>query len=285
VTTWFDRQWQILTNAPEERLPLLDGALLIARDEYPELNIGGIASEVHSLAHGLIVSLGTDASDLDRISALHGLLFDDMGFVGNRDDYYDPRNSYLNEVLERRTGIPISLAIIYIEIGRLMGLNLRGVGFPGHFLVRAETRDGLQLIDPFNGGASVGMEQLQERLDAARQAGSDIPNSQYSGAIEELIEPTDNRHILVRMLRNLKAIYLGNQDNPRALRCTDRIVTLLPDSALEYRDRATLYLTLGAQHAARGDFELYLKLMPDAEDRSEVEAQMRDLALVDHTLH
>ena len=212
------------------------------------------------------------------MDVLNAVLFDQWGFSGNRDDYYDPRNSYVNEVLDRRLGIPISLAVLYLEISGRIGLEAHGVGFPGHFLVRVQVRgEESRIIDPFNSGAQVQQANLKKQL--ADQ------DSAEGGAIKQFLEPASSRSILVRMLRNLKAIYLSRQDPQRALRTCDRIVALMPRHAREYRDRGLLYQALEVHHAALEDLQRYLELAPAAADAGAIHDRVIELHSRAQRLH
>src|SRR5882672_2502554 len=149
--TMSERLRQIVSG-PDEDISLAEAALLIAGHGYPDLNVAGYLSRIEELAHMLSMRIGEDATPLERIADLNQFLFGDLGFAANSEDYYDPRNSFLNEVLERRTGIPITLSVIYMELGRRIGLPLQGVSFPGHFLVKCQSPEGEIVLDPFHGG-------------------------------------------------------------------------------------------------------------------------------------
>ncbi|HVN28464.1 MAG TPA: transglutaminase-like domain-containing protein, partial [Candidatus Binataceae bacterium] len=186
--------------AAREPIPLARGALLIAQEEYPGLDIDAYLDKLATLAREaeMVVKMGNDT--IEKIQLLSHFLFEQKGFEGNREEYADPRNSFLNEVIDRRRGIPITLSILYIEIGRRLGLSLYGVGFPTHFLVKAVDERGELIIDPFYDGSILTLEEIRARL------------TQIYGQPVEVspahLKPIGTRHILVRMLRNLKAIYL-----------------------------------------------------------------------------
>ncbi len=213
-----------------------------------------------------------DISPTETLIALNHYLFDELGFGANASDYYDPRNSFLNEVIDRRRGIPITLALIHIEIGRRIGLALHGVAFPGHFLVKCTLREGAVVLDPYARGASLGMEELQQRLRVLR--GGALPSTDM---VRHMLAAAGKKSILARMLRNLKGIYRERGDLARALAATDRIIGLEPGSAEEYRDRAGLYLDLECFRAALSDFRNYLMLKPGAEDASVVQRRVVEL--------
>jgi regulator of sirC expression with transglutaminase-like and TPR domain len=217
--------------------------------------------------------LRADIATAEKLMALNHYLFDELGFSGNSDDFYDPRNSFLNEVIERRVGIPITLGVIYIEIGRRIGLGLQGVSFPGHFLVKCALRDGVVVLDPYSRGVSLDADELQQRLRAAGSPGD------VDGAIlAHLLGAASNKEVLGRMLRNLKGIYVERADWLRALSASERVIALLPDDAgEEYRDRAGIYLKLECIRAALGDFNTYLRQCPGAADAETVAAQIAEL--------
>src|SRR3954463_5079785 len=164
-------------SGPDEHIGLAEAALLIAVHEYPDLAVSAYLSRIEQLAHSLRMRIGEDATALERVAELNQFLFRDIGFVPNTENYYDPRNSFLNEVLERRTGIPITLSVVYMELGRRIGLPLQGVSFPGHFLVKLRVRAGTLVLDPFSGGAPQSEEELRRRLQRVipEGAAADVP--------------------------------------------------------------------------------------------------------------
>ncbi len=248
---------------PDEALDLLHGALLIAQDEYPLLDLHAQAARIDALASPLR-DAGVGAMPIgDQVAALAEHLFERSGFRGNDEDYYDPRNSFLNDVLDRALGIPITLAVVYTEVASRVGVAARGVGFPGHFLVRVEPRDGGDplIVDPYYGGGVLDESALQKLLE---RAGGGRPFS------DALLEPAPARMVLVRMLMNLRGIYASRGDYPRLLVVLDRIVDLLPDAARELRDRGLLSARLGAPEAAMDDLRHYVRLAPHAGDVAEV---------------
>jgi regulator of sirC expression with transglutaminase-like and TPR domain len=255
------RAWDYLREARDEEIPLLWAALTIARDEYPALDIPGYEHEIARYARRARGEQREDGDVVDSVRAVNRVLFDELGFQGNQQDYYDPRNSYLNEVVDRRLGIPISLAVLQMELARQVGLPMRGVSFPGHFLVSLAVDGGLLVLDPYHRGRSIDAAELKQR---AKPHLGDKPLR--DDQLGELLAPASNRAILVRMLRNLKALYAEKDDYDRALRCTDRLLTLDPDQPGEVRDRGLLYLKVGHLEAARGDLTRYVAENPEAED-------------------
>jgi len=259
--------WDEFASLPDDRMPLLEGALLIAQDEYPKLDPDESAQSLARLARRAARRFPTSGALEERVMALSRFLFDECGFRGNQTDYYDPRNSYLNDVLQRRLGIPVSLALIQIEVARQLQLPLQGVSFPGHYLLRFPVEGGLLVLDPYQLGRSLDIDEL--RLRARPHFGSSELDDRQ---LFEILQPSDTRSTLMRMLRNLKAVYADRDDVERALRCSDRLLKLGPSVATEWRDRGLMYLQVGHAKAASTDLAHYLWLQPDAEDAAEIHA-------------
>ena len=273
-----------LLSREDAGIDLARACLQIAEDAYPGLDVDGYLGEIERFAGRLRARLGPAASTEDRVIALNEFLFGDLGFHGNTTDYYDPRNSYLNEVIDRRRGLPLTLSVLYMEIGRRIDLRLEGVSFPGHFLVRMRMRGGTLVLDPFAGGAPQSGDELRERLkrviprategwkDAARGvAVADLP-------LEQFLEPATKRQILARLLRNLKGVYLERDRPERLLQVLNRMVIVAPDAATERRDRGYVYQKLECWRPALQDLADYLKQAPDAADVPEVRAQVVELS-------
>lgn len=268
------QEWRRIARMPDEDVSLAEGALWIAAEEYPGLVVDDYLARLHDMAARLRRRLRADVATAEKLLVLNHFLFDELGFSGNTDNFYDPRNSYLNEVLERRLGIPITLGIVYIEIGRRIGLGLHGVSFPGHFLVKCALRDGVVVLDPYGRGTSLGVDELQQRLHAAGSVG-DVDDAMLG----HLLSAASNKEVLARMLRNLKGVYGQQGDWLRALSSSERLIALAPDDAgEEYRDRGNIYLNLECFRAALGDFGTYLKQCPGAPDVDNVRAQIAELA-------
>lgn len=266
-------EWNSLAKLGDDELPLLDTALLIARDEYPDLDAAGYAAQVETYAEALRPQLQGDADLPARLTAINRYLFEELGFAGNNLQYDDPRNSYLNEVVDRKLGIPISLAVIQIEVTRRLGMPLDGVSFPGHFLVRLPVDDGILVLDPFNKGRPVSAEELRER--ASPHLGGQAPDDQQ---LLQILAPASHRAILMRMLRNLKGLYLEQRDWERMARTADRLLKLAPGTAEAVRDRGLAYRELGYARGAREDLARYLQMLPEAEDGDSVRAALVDLS-------
>jgi regulator of sirC expression with transglutaminase-like and TPR domain len=253
-------------HASDDRLDLLTGALLIARDAHPGLDLAEQSARLDELARPLTGRGLSDFPPTVQARLLSDYLYVVCGFHGARADYYEPRNSFLNEVLDRKTGIPITLAVVYIEVARRVGVAALGVGFPGHFLVRLGARPGdpsaernePTLVDPFHQGRLLDADALSGLL---RRANVRAPLS------SDMLVPAPTRHIVARMLMNLRGIYTARGDGPRLLLTLDRLIDLLPDLSSELIERAKLYEKLGAPAAALADYERYLSVEPDGADR------------------
>lgn len=264
--------WDTLPTLDDDALPLLATALLIARDEYPALDARRYAGLLQDHVEHLRPEIETITPWPLKMAAINRYLFDELGYAGNHDEYYDPRNSYLNQVFERRLGNPISLAVVQIEVARRLGIPLDGVSFPGHFLVRLPVDDGVLVMDPFNGGRPLDIDELRER--ARPHLGGDIPDD---NALARILDPAPHRTILVRVLRNLHGVYSEDQQWDRAARSADRILALMPDQAEALRDRGLAYLRLGHARAARQDLARYLQRNPLARDAGTVREHLIEL--------
>lgn len=241
--------------AAREPIPLARGALLIAKEEYPGLDVEQYLARIADLAREGEPRVQLGANTVEKVQLLSDFLFTQKGFDGNRDQFGDPRNSFLNEVLERRLGIPITLSVVYIEVGRQLGLNLFGVSFPAHFLVKAVDDRGELIIDPFNGGAIIGLEEIRARL--AKIYGQPVEVN------PAMLKAVGAREILTRMLRNLKNIYASGSDWQRALGTLDRILMLEPRAVEETLERGAVHERLECFSAALTDFQSFLARAPE----------------------
>jgi regulator of sirC expression with transglutaminase-like and TPR domain len=264
--------WNSLGTLDDAALPLLGTALLIARDEYPQLDPDLYDSLLHGHAAGMRAEIDAIDHWALKMQAINRHLFEELGYAGNHEAYYDPRNSYLNEVFERRLGNPISLALVQMEVARRLGVPLDGVSFPGHFLVRLPVDDGVLVMDPFNRGRPLDVDELRDR--ARPHLGGDAPDDEV---LSQILHPASNRAILARMLRNLHGVYADAEDWERATRCADRVLSLLPNDADALRDRGMGYLQLGHRGGARADLSRYLQLNPRAGDAMRVRARLVEL--------
>lgn len=256
--------WQDILDAPREQFNLAEAALVIAREAYPQLNIAAYIERLDDLAAVLKQRLPADIAGTEKLARLNHYLFTELGFAGNSDDYYDPRNSYLNDVLDRKLGIPITLSVLYIEVGRRLGLPLAGVSFPGHFLVKCALHDGAVVLDTYAKGASLGIKDLQKRLRVL-SGGRDIAPE----GVMRLLDVAPPVEILARLLRNLKAIYSergAREDKARALTIANQVIDLCPDAADDYRARARLLEEMECFRAALTDLETVMRLTPQVPD-------------------
>jgi len=250
-------------HVDDERIQLGRAALVIARIEYPELRFEPYLKRIEQFAGRVRERLAADSGVVESVAAINHVLFVEAGFRGNREDYYDPRNSFLNDVVDRKLGIPITLALLYMEIARLVGFPLFGVGMPGHFLLKHYDVEGREtLIDAFNGGRVVTASECQVRLDEI-----------YDGQVTlrpEFLMSVSRRQMLTRMLSNLKNIYLSGRNFRKMLDVVDLILAIYPRSAEDVKQRALLRYNLGQSRAALEDFDEYLKMSPDASDADEI---------------
>ena len=253
-----------LIDRPDEQIDLAEAALLIAKNANQKLDVGRYLARIDQLADALCTRLPSPSSDAERILALNRFLFEEQGFGPNLEDYYDLRNSFLNEVLERRVGIPISLSVVYMEVGRRIGLELRGVSFPGHFLVKCKLSEGTVILDPYGRGISLNLQDLQQRLRGAR--GGEVSRA----IVASMLVSANKKEILGRMLHNLKAIYLERRDHDHALSVMEWLIALGPTDAAQVRERGLLYLQLECFRAALDDLQQYLTLAPGADDADEI---------------
>lgn len=248
-------------DVEDERIDLIRAALVIARTEYPDLDIEAYASRVTDLSRR-VASLAPDLTPQRTLKALNEVLFGEMKLRGNRDDYYDPRNSFLNDVFDRGLGIPITLAIVYMEVARRVGFSLSGVGMPGHFLLKHYSNEGELLIDCFDCGHIVTRQDCQSKLDEI-----------YSGEMKlrpEFLHPISRRQILLRMLNNLKTVYLSTRNFRKALAVSDLVLVLYPRSAEDVKQRALLRYSMNLHKLAGEDLNEYLKISPNASDAEEI---------------
>jgi regulator of sirC expression with transglutaminase-like and TPR domain len=258
----------------DAHFPLLEAAVSLAQDEYPDLDVEQVLGDVDQLLARLKRRLPVDAPELQRLRALNQFFFRDLGFGGNINDYYDPDNSYLNVVLRTRRGIPITLAVLWLELAVGLGLNARGVAFPGHFMVKVNLPKGQVVIDPIS-GQSLSREELVERLEPFRLKSSiadefDVPMGLY-------LQSALPREIISRMLRNLQEIHKAQEDWPRLIAVQDRLIVLQPDAWPEYRDRGLAWAAQGEVAHAVADLETYLGHAEDALDLKAIAGRLAEL--------
>jgi regulator of sirC expression with transglutaminase-like and TPR domain len=269
-----------LVSSGEGEIPLLEAAASLAQDEEPELDMQQVLDDVDRLLRRVQARLSPGADDLTRLAILTQVFYKDMGFGLNPNHYHAPENSYLHEVLRTRRGIPVSLAVIWLELATGLGLQAQGISFPGHFLVKVQLEGGLVVMDPLT-GESLGLDELSQRLAPYRQgldrlAGADLDEGETPLGL--YLQACPARDLLARMLRNLKEIHRTQEDWPRMLAVQERLVVLLPRDWTERRDRGLVHAELGHVHEALGDLQAYLEAEPSAPDRSALHARMDDLA-------
>lgn len=248
-----------LAQLPDAEIDLARGALLIAAEEQPDLDIDHWLAHLRALGDEAAERMPAGADWTTQLSILNRFLFREEGFTGSEAEIFDPRDSFLDQVLIRKSGIPITLSIVYMEVGRQAGMEIQGVSFPGHFLVKMAVPGGEVVMDPYNGGIPLTIEQLEARL-------RDIYLDKPTPPLEQVLAAASNKAILARILRNLKTWYLHESDWMRALSALNKMLLLEPDSLEELRERGEVYWQLECFRAAHADLERYLKLAPDAED-------------------
>ena len=258
----------------DEHFPLLETAISLAQDEYPELDVQQVLGDVDQLLARIKRRLPADASALQKLRLLNQFFFHDLNFGGNVNDYYDPDNSYVNVVLKTRRGIPITLAVMWLELASGLGLNARGVAFPGHFMVKVNLPKGQVVIDPFT-GQSLSREELSERLEPFRQRSSGF--DEFDTPIGLYLQSTPSREIISRMLRNLKEIHKTQEDWQRLIAVEDRLIVLQPDVWAEYRDRGLAWAVQGHADRAVPDLEKYLAFAEDALDLDAIAERLSQL--------
>lgn len=278
-----------LLVSSDDHFPLLEAAASIAQDEYPELDVQEVLGDVDQLLARIKRRIPQDSLALPRLRALNQFFFRDLGFGGNVNNFYDPDNSYLSAVLHTRRGIPISLAVLWLELAQGMGLDARGVAFPGHFMVKVNLPKGQVVIDPFT-GQSLSREDLNERLLPFQGSSGVASNSGGSETTEEGIEMPEAdiplglylqsaqpRDIIARMLHNLKEVFRTQEDWQRMLPVQNRLIVLQPDIWSEYRDRGLAFAALGKATPAVRDFDVYLANASDAPDAKDIALRADEL--------
>ena len=267
------RRFAAYIERPAADIRLAEGALLIALETNPELDVDACLQHLDGMAEAVSGGLGMELEPRRIVSRLNSCLFKEHGLRGNRRDYYDPRNSFLNEVLDRKVGIPITLSIIYIDVGRGVGLPVSGVGLPGHFIVRYGAHPEPFYVDPFHTGKLLSAKDCAERVKEIY--GRDMPWQ------DSFLDPVSDLHILSRVLNNLKVIYVRKGAHELALGAVERLILLQPGAPSEIRDRGLLRAQLGYLQPALEDLSTYLEACPEAPDaaamRRHAEALQRGL--------
>lgn len=260
------REFAELTARPDARLDLARAALAIARWEYPGLAVDAYLDRLDALARG-VDGARRSADPVDRLHRLREYLFVEQGFSGNREDYYDPRNSFLNDVLDRRQGIPITLSLVLMEVGKRLGLAVEGIGLPGHFVVGARIGDSQILLDPFNAGALLTPEACEKLVGRALGRKVALKAENFTAVTR--------RQFLARMLANLKRIYWQREAWDRVVGVIDRLLVLDPKAAGEWRDRGLAWSNMGEVRRGLVDWERYLTEFPNAADHEAVKGHLR----------
>ncbi len=274
------------------QFPLLEAATALAQDEYPDLDVQAVLDDVDKLLARVKRRLPADSSALQRLRILNQFFYRDLGFGGNVNHFYDPENSFMNSVLRTRRGIPISLAVLWLELAQGLKLDAHGVSFPGHFMLKVSLPNGQVVIDPFT-GQSLSREDLNERLEPYQNAQNLVQriralDEQLGDQIESSMTDQDipfglylqaakPRDIIVRMLHNLKEIYRSQEDWQRMIPVQDRLIALYADAWDEHRDRGLAFAELGKASAAVRDFDVYLSHMADAVDANAIALRAAEL--------
>lgn len=262
------RAWAREVGRPDAEIDLGRAALALARLEYRDLDIGAYLRQLDELARGAERGQRR-GDDLGRLHRLREYLFAELGFAGNREAYFDPRNSFLNEVLDRRLGIPITLCLVLIETGRRLGLPMEGIGLPGHFIAGMRVGQSRILLDPFNGGTILTPEACAELATCA--AGQRVELT------EAELAPVGQRRFLARVLNNLKGVYWRQANWDRVVAVIDRLLVLDPAARAELRDRGLARMNQGDLRRGLADWERYLEEFPNAPDSERVKGHLRRL--------
>ncbi len=258
----------------DAEFPLLEAAISLAQDEYPDLDVQQVLGEVDQLLARLKRRVPADAVPLQKLRAVNQFFFRDLSFRGNVNNYYDPDNSFVSVILRTRCAIPISLAVLWLELAQGMGLAARGVGFPGHFMVKVNLPKGQVVIDPLD-GQSLSREQLAERLEPFRRRSGLL--DEFEVPLGLYLQATPPRDIVARMLHNLKEIHKTQEDWPRLIAVQDRLIVLLPQAWPEYRDRGLAHAELGHAAQAVADLEHYLANVDEGMDIDAIAARAAEL--------
>jgi regulator of sirC expression with transglutaminase-like and TPR domain len=263
--------------AEDEHFMLLEAAAAVAQDEDTSVDAAAVVAQIEEFATRLSRRLATDAAAQQRLRLLHQYFFKELGFSGNLNDYYAVSNSHLHQVLQSRRGIPITLALIYMEIARAVGLKVQGISFPGHFLVKCSLPQGEVIIDPMV-GRSLSRDELEEMLLPYRQQRGLVGD--FEVPLGLFLQAASPRDILARLLRNLKEIHRAQEDWPRMKQVMDRLVLVLPGEASERRDRALVLAELERWGEAADELAAYLHEAPQAEDAPALQERLLDLRLM-----
>lgn len=283
--------FKLLVNTDQQndkQFPLLEAATALAQDEYPDLDVQAVLDDVDKLLARVKRRIPSDSSALQRLRILSQFFFRDLGFGGNVNHFYDAENSFINSVLRTRRGIPISLAVLWLELAQGLKLDAHGVAFPGHFMLKVSLPNGQVVIDPFT-GQSLSREDLSERLQPfqkeqnAAQKMQELNDQLDSSTTDQdiplglYLQAAKPRDIVVRMLHNLKEIYRSQEDWQRMIQVQDRLIALYADAWEEYRDRGLAFAELGKATAAVQDLDVYLSQVADAVDANAIALRAAEL--------
>jgi regulator of sirC expression with transglutaminase-like and TPR domain len=264
-------QFERFLTQPDKQINLAQAALMVARLEYPDLDINTYMQRIHQLAAEIRSTLPENPNAAETLSRLNQVLFTEKGYEGNSSHYYDPRNSFLNDVIDRKLGIPISLSILYMELANELGVPLDGVSFPGHFLVKLEIDDGAIVLDPYFGGISLTEEDLEDRIQ--EYYGEALKRHHYQG----LLATTSKKDIIVRVMRNLRNLYMQDKQWEKALTMADTMVGLDTDKADAVKARAVIYDSLECCQPALRDYKEWLRLNPANQDSQDIRKRVAEL--------
>ena len=277
LTDTIDKELSQLSSLEDDRIDLAHGALLIAKAAYPDLNESLYLERLDRMAARVKLGMTADTGSADIIMRLNYILFEEERFRGNRENYYDPDNSFLNRVLDRKMGIPITLSLIYIEVARRLGLDVRGVGLPGHFITALYHASGKIFIDPFNRGQIC-------TVDECLQIVRTFMGNAVAPDLHWLL-PIGRKDILVRMLRNLKLIYARQNNDVMLFKTIHWILTLQPEASAELSERAMLYEAMGSPSRAVKDWERYIANIGDRKSVTKIRARIENLKHQQSRIH
>ena len=277
LTDTIDKEFSQLASLADERIDLAHGALLIARAAYPDLNESLYLERLDRMAASAKLDMTADSEPEDIITRLNDILFEQERFRGNRENYYDPDNSFLNRVLDRKKGIPITLSLIYIEVGRRLGLDVRGIGLPGHFITALYHASGKIFIDPFNRGEIRTVDECLQII-STNMGSAVAPDFHW-------LQPIGRKELLVRMLRNLKLIYARQNNDVMLFKTIHWILTLQPEASAERSERAILYEAMGNPNWAVKDWERYIANIDDPKIVTKIRARIENLKNQQSRIH
>lgn len=271
--------WQAMLQQPEADWDLCHAGLLIAAQLQPELDIQFYQARLEEMSAAIQHRTSADQDVQTRVRQLNQYFYEELGFAGDKQDYYSPDNSLLNLVIDRRRGIPISLAVIYLKFAGVIGLDAFGIAFPGHYLVGVHAEEDDMILDPFDHGRQLDHNQLRNMLQQLTHVHAD------EIVLEKNLLPAAKSESVVRMLRNLKQIYIEAQKVELSLTCIEMILSIMPEAPDELRDRGMIYQHIEYTQGAINDLTHYLKLVPDAEERNVIEALLESLQTQRKSLH